>query len=76
MSTHRSECRNKSCPGCGHDSELSRLRRRVADLEQENEQLKCEISDLRSRNEKSASPRGWDKVVKPKNIEDDCTWGK
>lgn len=76
MSTHRPECRNKSCPGCGHDSEINRLRRRVTELEQENERLKREIDKLRVRNEKSASSEGWDKIVKPRNIEDGCTWEK
>jgi hypothetical protein len=52
MSIHKPECRNKSCPGCGHDSEINKLRRRVVELERENEQLKRQIDELGSYNTK------------------------
>lgn len=40
MSVHKPECRNRFCPGCGHDNEVAKLKQRVVELERANSKLK------------------------------------
>ena len=38
--THRLDCYNRKCPGCGNDSDIAKLKLRIKTLEEENRQLR------------------------------------
>jgi hypothetical protein len=46
---HEPHCRSRSCPGCGYDSEIARLKREVKELTTENKKLRIELRTLKEQ---------------------------
>ena len=44
MSSHHADCRNRSCPGCGSESEKGRLKKELADLKAKLSGLQRDLS--------------------------------
>ena len=40
MNKHKKDCRDKTCRGCGSDSELEKAYKRIKELEKEIEEFK------------------------------------
>lgn len=60
MKLHRDDCRDRTCRGCGIDSEMNKLKRRVEELEKENAELRRKIEAVegeRAAWEKTAADR-------------------